>query len=121
MILDTGISINPKGDSQQVQHMGWEDRDGRQYYYRKKRIGHRVVSEYVGTGPVAEWFADEDEMEREWRRQEHKEWERKKGEIKILDDKLDLSIDLTRTLLRANLLLKGFHPHKGQWRKRRDG
>ena len=30
--------------------MAWEERNGNQYYYRKRRQGNRVVSEYVGKG-----------------------------------------------------------------------
>ena len=30
--------------------MGWEKRGNGLYYYRKKRMGQRVVSEYMGTG-----------------------------------------------------------------------
>jgi hypothetical protein len=29
--------------------MGWETRDNRAYYYRKRRTGNTVQSEYVGT------------------------------------------------------------------------
>ncbi len=34
--------------------MGWEERNGRLYYYEKRREGRRVVSQYVGTGTFAE-------------------------------------------------------------------
>lgn len=37
--------------------MGWEYRAGRKYYYRKRREDGRVVSEYVGAGPLAELTA----------------------------------------------------------------
>ena len=38
--------------------MGWETRGNGKYYYRKRRIGDKVVSEYVGTGPGAELIAE---------------------------------------------------------------
>ena len=100
--------------------MGWEDRGGRRYYYRKKRIGSRVFSEYVGAGWLAELEAEGDMMEREQRRRQQEEWEEMKAEVKALDRELDSVGDLTRCLTRAVLLLAGYHPHKGQWRKRRD-
>ena len=33
--------------------MAWEERNGKSYYYQKRREGDRVVSEYIGTGELA--------------------------------------------------------------------
>jgi len=42
------------GDSERCSTtMGWEERRGRKYFYRKRRNGGRVVSEYLGAGPDA--------------------------------------------------------------------
>ena len=101
--------------------MAWEDRNGREYYYRKKRIGNRVVSEYIGAGFLAELTAEMDEINKAQREQEQLEWKKMKEEVKAVDSELDLVGDLIRTIVRANLLLVGYHPHKGQWRKRRNG
>jgi hypothetical protein len=99
--------------------VAWEDRGNRQYYYRKRRIGNRVVSEYVGAGLRAELTAEEDMLEREHRKRERQEWNELKSEVQALDRELDSVGDLTRCLTRASLLLAGYHPHKGQWRKKR--
>jgi hypothetical protein len=40
--------------------MAWETRRGRQYYYRKKRIGTKVVSVYVGSGLFGQFIELED-------------------------------------------------------------
>ncbi|MGI8923510.1 MAG: hypothetical protein ACR2HJ_05630 [Fimbriimonadales bacterium] len=40
-------------------NMGWETRrNGRSYYYAKMRIGGKVSSIYIGTGPQAELIAE---------------------------------------------------------------
>ena len=100
--------------------MSWEDRDGRRYYYRKHRIGQRVISEYVGSDLMAELVSEQDKKDRQQRMQDRKAFENLKVKIKKMDDELDSSIDITRTYVRANFLLSGFHPHKGQWRKKRN-
>jgi len=38
--------------------MGWERRKNGLYYYHKVRIGHRVVSEYCGTGEIGRLSAE---------------------------------------------------------------
>ena len=101
--------------------MAWEDRGGRDYYYRKKRIGNRVISEYIGTGFLAELSAEMDEERKAQREQEQLVWKKMKEEVKTMENELDSTGDLIRALVRANLLLAGYHPHKGQWRKRRNG
>ena len=44
--------------------MGWEDRNGRSYYYRKERTGGRVRSVYVGNSQMAHGLVMLDEMGR---------------------------------------------------------
>ena len=44
-----------------------------------------------------------------------------KEQEKAVDSELDSVANLIRALVRANLLIAGYHPHKGQWRKRRNG
>ena len=101
--------------------MAWEDRSGREYYYRKHRIGPQVFSEYLGTGSRAEFAAMLDELEREESEAERQAWEATKAEVKEINQGLDQVGDLTRIITRACLLAAGYHPHKGQWRKRRNG
>lgn len=98
--------------------MAWEDRNGRQYYYRKHRIGRYVFSEYIGSGPVAELCAALDEAKRKEKEQEQKAWQKEKEDMMAIDRQLDNLIDTTRVLTRASLLLSGFYPHKYQWRKK---
>ena len=49
--------------------MTWESRHRRQrYYYRKRRVRGRVVSEYVGAGPAAMLVAEMDRISRRQRK-----------------------------------------------------
>jgi len=100
--------------------MGWEERKGRLYYYRKRREGNRVVSEYLGSGELAGAIAALDQIEREER--EYKRWVERQ-EREALDreaGQVDEVLDLIRTLTHAALIASGYHTHKGQWRKRRE-
>ena len=47
--------------------MALEFRTSNIYYYRKKRDGNRVISEYLGKGEMALLFSQLDKMEREER------------------------------------------------------
>ena len=103
--------------------MAWETRGNGRYYYRKRRIGQTVTSEYHGNGPVAELLSILDELEREQRilvsldRLAQKiEWEADQD----LDRALDEVAGLARALKEAVLLANGCYQHRRQWRKRRD-
>ena len=99
--------------------MGWERRGDNLYYYRKRREGGHVVSEYVGRGEVAELIADLDMLEKARREAEREDWRQEQAEITTLDQMLDEVEGVIRTLTRAYLLAAGYHTHKGQWRRRR--
>jgi hypothetical protein len=95
--------------------MSWEQRGNRRYYYRKRREGDRVISEYVGAGELAETAVAIDALEREIRRAERQ----RRAERRALDAQIDEVCDLIRALTFAELLVSGYHTHKGQWRRRR--
>jgi hypothetical protein len=100
--------------------MAWEDRNGRSYYYRKRREGRRVASEYVGTGlagEIAEIFDGEDRRETEHKRRELR---KQKASAQAIDSQVSQVDKYTRAITQACLLLAGYHPHKGQWRKLRN-
>lgn len=99
--------------------MGWETRGNREYYYRKRRDGEKVISQYVGAGSFAALIARADELDRE-RHREALIAERKAQEADLaLDRQVNQACDLVRTMTAAELLSKGYHTHKGQWRKKR--
>jgi hypothetical protein len=99
--------------------MGWEDRHGRQVYYRKKRIGRRVVSEYVGSTKFAILLARADAMDHTRADRKRREW-RKAVEADIAIDRLTHEAGhIVKALTDATLAINGYHRHKGQWRKRK--
>ena len=98
--------------------MAWE-RQGR-YYYRSRKVGGRVVREYVGTGEVAELVAQLDALERERREEERDARRAEKARLEALDAPLDQLNDLADLLAHAALVAAGFRQHKrGEWRKKR--
>ena len=97
--------------------MAWEDRNGRRYYYRKRRKGGRVVSEYVGSGlagQTAEAFDTENKQEAAYRRAAFQE---QKASVARIDSQAGEIEKYTQAITRACLLLAGYHAHKRQWRK----
>ena len=101
--------------------MAWEKRQrGGLYYTRSRRVGRRVVREYLGTGPLAEALARQD-AEARARRRERTAAERRAREadaaLEGLVDELGVGVD---TLTQATLVLAGYHRHhRGDWRRRR--
>ena len=96
--------------------MAWEERNERQYYYRKRREGKRVISEYLGSGSEAAQYAQSNEeekmrisIERESRR-----------EVISINEEIDRVCETLSNTVRAWLLASGYHQHKRQWRKRRN-
>lgn len=97
--------------------MSWEKRRSQYYYYRKRREGGRVVSEYIGTGRAAELAAASDGWLRQRRANERKAW----AGIESVEMILDAIQTLTQALVRATWIAEGYHTHRGQWRKKRNG
>ena len=101
--------------------MGWEKRSQQHYYYRKRRIGQRVISEYIGSGAAADDQARQDAEDRERRERDRAAWRRSVQEVRMIDGELDQVEGMVKALLRVHLLAAGYHQSKGVWRKRRDG
>jgi hypothetical protein len=101
--------------------MAFESRKGgRQYYYRAQRAADgRVVKQYLGGGPAAQAAAKADSQ----RRQELQE--ARAASHAALDELVGVAAPLDEhgrmcdMLVKAELLLAGYHEHKGRWRKRR--
>ena len=100
--------------------MGLEERNGHVYYYKSRRDGEKVRKVYLGAGDFAHVAAKLDEAESLRREEEttrcRKEKERLEasaGFVKELEGAAEI-------LTRAQLLVSGFHKHKGEWRMLRE-
>ena len=97
--------------------MAWEERNGKYYYYRKQRVGKRVVSQYVGSGYLAElayrldFLIKVERIKTRWLKEEALNIDREVEEV----------CKMITALIYSTLLIHGFHTHKGQWRKIRNG
>lgn len=101
--------------------MGWEKRGNSKYYYRKKRIGNRVYSIYVGKGEDAEKAYIEDLKNRNLKRKQYFE----ATQAILIDRKTRKMLaeleSAVRKITGSHYEAAGFHKRKGQWRKRRHG
>ena len=101
--------------------MGWEQRGNNSYYYKKERDGSRVKSVYVGRGEIAHMVAQLQSssplLERFARTMKSpQQVQQEKAEAA-----LEQASDLIELITQATLLTAGFHTHKRQWRRKRDG
>lgn len=96
--------------------MGWAG-PGKRYYYQKMRRGDRVISEYVGTGILAELAAQCEWISRMAEQKQRQEQERVLTALHKEDEETQQIIDLINAIAMAFLLVNGFHTHHGQWRR----
>jgi len=100
--------------------MGWEERRGRLYYYRSVRQGKRVRKEYVGGGAFGQLLAQLDELERLQREEEEASWKEEREHLERSAGFLRELQEAAEILIRAELLVAGFHKRKGEWRRLRE-
>ncbi len=100
--------------------MGWETRErGSSYYTRSKWKDGRVLREYVGTGPLAEIVALDDELKRLQKEEERAYWREKRERLEGDAAFLKELGEAARILSRAHLVAAGCHKRNGEWRRRR--
>jgi len=100
--------------------MAWEKRKGKgKYLYLSRRVDGRVKKKYLGTGSLAQSLFDRLTLARADRYRAavtaRRETERFDQAIVPL---LELC-DHTELLIKASLLVAGYHNHRGEWRMRR--
>ncbi|MBM3889573.1 MAG: hypothetical protein FJ388_10665 [Verrucomicrobia bacterium] len=99
--------------------MGWEQRGCCRYYYRKRREGRQVLSEYMGRGPMAMLCAAEVSKGQQARTARRRAQQQTRREEDAIDRQLDDAETALALLVGATLRASGYHKHKGQWRKKR--
>ena len=101
--------------------MAWETRNGNgRYYTRSRRVGGRVVREYVGAGAIGELAARDDELKRALDRWERDDWQATREQFEVTAALVAEADELTELLTRAALVSTGYHQHhRGAWRRRR--
>ena len=102
--------------------MGWEKRKrGSLYYTRSKKVGGRVVREYIGGGILGHIAALQDAQERRGREEEAALQKEERVRLEALIDPVDQLCEVTEILYRATLLAAGFRRHqRGEWRRKRE-
>jgi hypothetical protein len=98
--------------------MGIEYRNGKPYYYRKKRKGDKIVSVYVGSGELAEiasTFDKEAQYEKNLNKQKHLKEE---VQFQKMDKEVVAFAQIINELFTSVALANGYYKHKRQWRKK---
>jgi hypothetical protein len=93
--------------------MAYEARNGKRYFYRKRRAGGRVTSAYVGSGPAGELA----QAEAARGQAERAAWRETVETVRTREAEIELAGELIRALTRGTLLATGYRRHKGQWRR----
>jgi predicted nucleic acid-binding protein len=100
--------------------MAWKTVNGRRYYYRSKREGGRVVTEYVGTGEVARLLSQLDTIDRDEREAERQAERAERERFDAEDRAVAVWCKDVEAVARVALGAAGYHRHKrGEWRQRR--
>jgi hypothetical protein len=101
--------------------MGIEARhkSGKLYYYRKRREGGKVISEYQGGGELVHIYQHIEARERAKKEAERARAKAERRTMAEIDKQIDDFSKMVDTLMQAELIAKGYHQHKRQWRRRR--
>lgn len=99
--------------------MGIETRKGKLYYYKKRREGERVVSEYVGSGEVVQLADRMAALECERKQEQRESLRSQQTSMDRINSMVDSYSEMVDRVVEAHLLALGYHKHNRQWRLRR--
>ncbi len=97
--------------------MAWETRGTNRYYYRKRWVNGRVVSEYIGAGAFAELSAEMDAHTQQEQATSRAAWQTIVESTRNAERALAQVEVIVRMLTGAVLVVNGYHSHKRQWRR----
>ena len=101
--------------------MGWEKRErGGRYYTRSRKVGGRVVREYVGGGLIGELAARLDEIERERREVEAARVQPQRERVEALIAPVVELDEAAEVLCHAELVASRYRRYQGKWRRMRE-
>ncbi len=102
--------------------MGWEARrGGRRFYYRARRLGDRVVKEYVGGGERGRLAAEADEAARRVREQAELQRVERQRPMDDLAATMNEFDQLVNQVVTCHLLSARWKQHHRQWRSTGNG
>jgi len=103
--------------------MALESRGHGLYFYTKRRIGKRVISEYSGSGEIGNliylWESRQREEQRLENEMKREAFGTERADRAEVDKVIDSFCCEANALEEALLLINGYHKHSRQWRKRR--
>ena len=101
--------------------MAWEARNGRKYFYRSKRAGAKVEKVYLGCKDAAHKAAERDAAARRKRAAEETELAAEQAKLASVNQLAAEADHGVALITEAAPLAQGFHNHRGQWRRLRNG
>lgn len=99
--------------------MAWEQRRGRKYYYRARRVDSRVVKEYLGVGAVAEAAASADAALKQERLDGTQRRRHAEASLDELKQQFEKYWKATERLASLALIACRYHRRRGEWRLKR--
>jgi hypothetical protein len=100
--------------------MAWENRGKQRYFYRSKRVGDRVVKEYVGLGEAGSLIEAMREERKARKAGEREAIQEEMDEVAFLEAAFKPLDEFATAVAESALLAAGYHrPKRGPWRKRR--
>jgi hypothetical protein len=99
--------------------MGKETRGNNVYYYRKRRDGDRVISEYVGSGETAEIIDIASRLEQSRKQEIRAGIQAQQMSMDRINSMVDSHSEAVDSIVELHLLALGYHKHNRQWRRKR--